>query len=669
MNKLLLTILSLSFTAVVTAQNTCATAVTISAGTHVVDQINGTQVPAPICTLNGPGASAGEWFIYTPTEEHSVTITTDLPSNNGTDTRFHIYTGGCDNLVCFAGDDDSGNGFTSMEVFNVTPGTTYYIAFDNRWTSAGFTFALTESDVIVPVPGAVTFTQQFLNVEGYTGCIVDMDGDHLDDVVGVSSTSVNIHYQAANTTGFTSVVVPTPQANYMPSWSIAAGDIDKNGKTDLLYGAGSGVTFMKQNETGTGFTEISGSQNIFSQRSNFVDLNLDGDLDAFVCHDVAPNVYYINDGNGNLTYNQGGMGDFPTGGNYGSIFIDYDNDGDSDLFIAKCRGGNSGANIDELHRNNGNGTFTNVSIASNMAEISQSWSSAWADFDNDGDMDAMIGASSTTNGGHKLRRNNGDGTFTDVTVGSGYDTFTPTNIEHVAHDFNNDGFVDVFGGGNIIMINNGNMTFSPSEIDASNGPIGDLNNDGFLDIQNGNTIYLNTPNENNWLKVLLQGIESNGNGIGARVEVHGAFGIKIRDVRSGDGFEYMSSLNTHFGLGEATEITQLVVKWPSGIVDVINNPDVNQAVLVVEGASLGTTDLSMNGISIYPNPANEYINISVSSGTAITKANIYDLTGKVVLSSSLSEQRVFIQNLSAGTYLLVLTDNEGKQHSQKFIKK
>ena len=79
-----------------------------------------------------------------------------------------------------------------------------------------------------------------------------------------------------------------------PSWSMAAADYDKNGWTDLLYGNGSGVTFMRANSTGTGFSEISGSEYVFSQRSNFVDLNNDGNLDAFVCHDVSLMVMSIN---------------------------------------------------------------------------------------------------------------------------------------------------------------------------------------------------------------------------------------------------------------------------------------------------------------------------------------------------------------------------------------
>lgn len=95
-----------------------------------------------------------------------------------------------------------------------------------------------------------------------------------------------------------------------------------------------------------------------------------------------------------------------------------------DMFIAKCRGGNVTHKINELWRNDKNpsdpnaNTFTNVAgdAGVNLADPIQTWSSAWADFDNDGDMDAYIGASSTADGGHKFMRNNGDGTFTDVTA-------------------------------------------------------------------------------------------------------------------------------------------------------------------------------------------------------------------------------------------------------------
>ena len=74
--------------------------------------------------------------------------------------------------------------------------------------------------------------------------------------------------------------------------------------------------------------------------------------------------------------------------------------------------------------------------------------------------------------------------------------------------------MDVLGGGNKIMFNQGDATFAPtSYTNISVGAVGDLNNDGFLDIQNGNTIRYAVPNANNWLKITLNGIQSNSNGI------------------------------------------------------------------------------------------------------------------------------------------------------------
>jgi hypothetical protein len=408
---------------------------------------------------------------------------------------------------------------------------------------------------------------------------------------------------------------------------------------------------------------------VFCQRTNFVDINNDGHLDAFSCHDVNPNVYYLNDGSGNYTFYQGGLGDHPEGGNYGSLWTDYDNDGDQDLFIAKCRGGSSTAKIDELHRNDGGGNFTDVSVASGMADPQQSWSAAWNDYDNDGWMDAMVGASSPDDGMHKLKKNNGDGTFSDVTAGSGWDTNPSLNIEHNSFDFDNDGFADVIGGGNKIMFNNGDMTFSPADYNFTNGAVGDLDNNGFLDIRNGSTIYFGNDNGNNWITINLQGIESNYNGIGARVEIYGDWGKQIRDVRSGDGFRYMSTLNVHFGIGQATEIDSIFVKWPSGHVDNIINPTINESITVVEGSSpLGLLSLGEKKITIHPVPAYDVLNIDNIELLDVKSLNIINQTGQVVSTFDQSLSKVAIAQLPKGRYFLVIETVSGVKYSESFIK-
>ena len=657
------------------SQNTCETAVVVSAGSHVVGTLDGTP-SALACAgnVNTQTTKYSEWYRYTPTINYTVTITTDLAINSGGDTNFNVYSGACGALVCHSGDDDSGSigtGYLSVATFSAMAGTTYYIAFDNKWSAAGFTFQLIENTYTPPIPAPVSFTAQAIpTISGsYLNCAVDMNGDYLDDIVAVSSTNVQIHYQLTSG-GFSNSTITTTAADFLPSWSIAAGDLDKNGFNDLVYGGGSGVTFMKANATGTGFTEISGPQYVFSQRSNMVDINNDGHLDTFVCHDVDPNVYYLNDGSGNLTFYQGGLGDHSEGGNYGSVWVDYDNDGDQDLFIAKCRGGASTAKVNELHQNNGGGVFTNVSVVSNMADPVQTWSSAWNDFDNDGDMDALIGASSNADGHHKLMRNNGNGTFTDITAGSGWDTNTSLNIEHITYDFDNDGFTDVMGGGNKIMRNNGNMTFSPFNIGFVPGPVGDFNNDGFVDVQSGSTIYYSNGNGNNWIKFNLQGIQSNRNGIGARIEIYGPWGKQIRDVRSGEGFRNMSTLNVHFGIGSATAITQVVVLWPSGVVDVINNPTVNSALNVIEGSSpLSLVDNGNSKIILYPNPTTNLITLSNSEVLNIKNISVLSTLGKIIKTGNLNNGSFDVSDLAEGLYILSIETEDGNKYAESFIKK
>ncbi len=667
-----------------------ATAIT-SAGLYSVDIIDGTDVPDPLCAANGIGADNGEWFRFIPAATDYYIVSTDsdiLTQNSGKDTRVHIYSGSCGSLSCVAGDDDSGGGFTSKVGFNANAGETYYIAWDDRWDDTNFDF---EISVSVPPPSPpVTFTNLSVNATGSDRGVVDMNNDHLDDLVSVTSTNININYQL-ETGGFDSVNITTSEADFTPSWSLAAGDIDGNGYNDLLYGGTQGVTFMYANSDGTAFTEVSGTEYVFSQRSNFIDINDDGNLDAFVCHDIAPNVYYINDGSGNLTFYQGaspivpkGLGTHASGGNYGTVWVDYDNDRDMDLFIAKCRGGSVTHKWNELWQNDGTGTYTNVADgagyyasnfpgeghnnSSNLGDPVQTWSSAWADFDNDGDMDVYVGASSTADGGHKLMRNNGDGTFSDITAGSGV-VGAPFGIENSPADFDNDGYVDILTNGSVLF-NNGDGTFYLlSDSMPPSGPIGDVNNDGFLDVFNGSVRINNAESGNNWLKVTTVGTTSNKNGIGARVEINTpGLGTQIRDVRSGEGFRYMSTMNTHFGIGTDTSITSVTIYWPSGTVDVITNPAINSSLNVVEGETLSLEQSIVDDLILYPNPTKDILNLNATYGFEDAVYTVFDMNGRRVMNNRFSSNVIDVTSLSAGNYILRIM-HDGVMASQKFIKK
>lgn len=664
------------------AQDTCASASPITtAGLYIVSAVNGTQVPSPICADNGAitnGTPAGEWYAYTPSSNYTVTITTDIVQNTPkVDTRFHVYTGTCASLTCYSGDDDTGANYSSVATFNVTANTTYIIAWDNKWTSSGFTFQLIEAPIVIPPPTPITYTTQTVSTVNstYNICVADMNGDGKDDIAGVSANNLRIHYQGTTPGTFSVSDFPITGTSMMPTWSMAAGDTNKDGFNDLVLGNGSGLSVWRSNSTGTAYSNFTPGQYIFCQRTNFADLNNDGNLDVFSCHDIAPNCYYLNDGANNLTFYQstvtpGAMTFGTIGGNYATLFTDFDNDGDSDVFVSKCSGPPC-----ELHRNDGAGVYTDISAIAqiNVTPI-QTWSSAIADFDNDGDMDIIITASA---GLHKYFRNNLDTTnsteeaFTNITAGSGWDTNTSTNIDNVAYDFDNDGYVDVLAGGNKIMFNQGNSTFLPvSYSGISVGAIGDLNNDGFLDILNGSTIRYAIPNANNWIKVLLKGIQSNSNGIGARVEIYGPWGKQIRDIRSGEGFKYMSSLNAHFGIGTATSITQVVIIWPSGTVDVINNPSTNQSLTVIEGSSpLSLVDNGDASIILYPNPAADMLSISNIESLMVKKVSIISTLGKVIKTVSLNNNSFSIADLAEGLYILTIETEDGKKYSESFIKK
>lgn len=517
----------------------------------------------------------------------------------------------------------------------------------------------------------VTFTNQGAMLGDFfdsSEIAVDMNGDNLDDYVRISSNGVGIDYQ--QTDGTFSSVLRAMSIQNVPNWSVAVGDIDGNGYNDMVLGNHSRVSFLIANSDGTAYTEDPHPEYIFSQRSTFADIDNDGDLDSFVCHDVDLSHPYRNDGNGNMVLDQTLIQTIDAPGNYAAVWVDYDNDGDMDMYLTKCKGGASPGDPhrdNAMYTNNGDGTFTENALDINMRDNAQSWSTVFEDFDNDGDFDAFIVNHDFQN---RFMLNDGTGVFTDIIATTGIDPNDLGAWENQAADFNNDGFIDIFSElTKELYINNGDLTFTGQDLPFDEGAIGDLNNDGFLDVVNDGDLWINDGNSNNWVKVVLNGVESNPNGIGARIEAHGDWGVQMREIRSGQGFSHMNSLTGHFGIGTATTIDKIVITWPSGTVDEIPNPDINKQHVVTEGEFvLAVTDFQKEGISLYPNPTTDKLNFSLN-GLAGTPVSVIDVNGRVVMDSTISsENALSVGTLSAGTYFVQL-EIEEQLVSYKFVKR
>jgi PKD repeat protein len=462
---------------------------------------------------------------------------------------------------------------------------------------------------------ASNFLQNNTIRSGSPMAIADMNGDGLDDIIRLDNRQfLFIEYQQPDTTAFISQFIADLGG---VKWGICIADVDRNGYNDILAGGQyTGLYLLKANASGTAYDlSVIDAPSIFLQGVNFADINNDGHVDLFACHEDGLSVPYRNDGNGGFSPDYSLILPISTqpsdnSGNHGSVWVDYNNDGKIDLYISKNRLGVDDPldprRLNLLFRKNANNNYQESAPMANLQPLAQSWAADFADIDNDGDLDCFIINHESAN---FLLRNNGNGTFTDISGPSGMVTAFQgigTGLQTKFADFDNDGFVDLLfttiSGSHALMRNNGNSTFSrvnnPFNLGGANihsAVVGDLNNDGFLDVYAGfgfgfnqvsneaDRLFLNNGNGNHYFKVHLTGTNTNPSGIGARVELYGSWGKQIREVRSGESHGLMNSMTAHFGLGAASSIDSLVIRWPSGNTDKLVTPPIDTLLLLQEG--------------------------------------------------------------------------------------
>jgi len=420
--------------------------------------------------------------------------------------------------------------------------------------------------------------------------VADMNGDGLDDIVTLDNGHIlHIQYQTPDPARPFVRYEVTHSVDNAEQNDICIADFNNDGLNDIcIVGSYDKAKVYYANKGSYEFTlKTITNFSFFSQGASSGDFNQDGWVDVMVLNDNAANFTLINDGTGNLVKQD--LFDFITvppsdnSGNYGSVYTDFDMDGDIDLYIAKCRQGvndpSDPRRINILFVNDGTGNYTQNAKKYGLADGHQTWTADFGDIDNDGDLDLFKTQHDVIS---ELDENIQNDTFINITSGSGIN-IVGTPLQGMFCDFDNDGFQDILVAGDIVKFyhNNGDKTFTEetpfSSVIFGSFALGDLNHDGFMDIYASRVIpfnnpdpahedilYLNQGNSNHYLGLRLTDIEHNYSAIGAMCRLYGPWGVQIKEVRGGEQYGISNSHNIIFGLGQETTYDSLVVRWPDG---------------------------------------------------------------------------------------------------------
>ena len=502
----------------------------------------------------------------------------------------------------------------------------------------------------------------FIEPLGAGAAFLDYNNDEFQDIYLVNGADLppfieersgrgepprNALYRNNGDSTFTDVAIAAGVADTGYGMGCAVGDYDNDGFSDLYVTNFGANVFFRNNGDGT-FTDVTTQTGTGDTRWGtscaFIDYDNNGFLDLYVtnyvkyaiesdqvCMDKGVRVYcdprlyeeeldilYHNNGDGtftDMTESAGFSG--ATGRGLAIAWGDYDDDGDMDVYIA------NDADQNFLYRNNGDGTFTDVSLTAGVGfsedgDAENGMGADFGDYDNDGYLDLVV--TNFQDQTNTLYHNEGGGLFSDVSYASKIGTISlPYLAWGVSFcDYDNDGYQDLFIANghlhenvqafnptgfyeqpNLLFLNNRDGTFD--EVGDSSGSglrlekvsrgfaYSDYDNDGDLDLFVTNLkgtpdLLRNGGNQNTWLTLKLIGTRSNRDAIGARVKVTTGNLIQIREVRSGSSYLSQNDMRLHFGLGKHRQIDRIEIRWPSGLGEHLEGVKPNQNLTLVEGS-------------------------------------------------------------------------------------
>jgi hypothetical protein len=433
------------------------------------------------------------------------------------------------------------------------------------------------------------------------------------------------------------------------STGVAVGDYDNDGYDDLFVAGYGRSTLYHNNGDGTftdvtASAGVAGSG--WATSAAWLDYDNDGRLDLVVarymiwdfddiycghreegfrsyCHPdlfkPASVLLYHNDGNGKFSEVSAKAGVDKPGKGLGLAIADYDHDGWMDILLAND-------SIPEyLFHNKGNGAFEEIGLPSGVSLDGGGTTYAgmgvdFEDYNNDGWPDVII--TDLANQKYALYSNAGDGSFDYTTLSTGLGAISLLHSGWGVRflDYDNDGWKDLFIVQSHVMdtiqVNEPHLRYLEpplllwndkgkrfTDVSAQSGEIfrqqwaargmaiGDLDNDGRIDVVVTSidgpawVLHNETPIQNHWITLKLEGVQSNRDGIGAQIKISTPAGDQYATVTTAGSYQSSSDKRAHFGLDSAPMISRIEIRWPSGIKQVLSDVKADQILTITEANS------------------------------------------------------------------------------------